>query len=113
MAAATRWTAGVAVSASLCAAAIGLGSECAQAETPRFAEVVAIGPPGAWTQPLTRDCAEASQAASALLVVLRYRDGSRYERRWRTARVRAAAGLHLGDTVRFDPASCSVSSIND
>jgi len=100
----------IALLACLCAGVTGLGADCQGAETTRVAEVVAVGAAGARRQPLTRDCTAESRAAtgSVALAVLRYRDGSRYERRWRTVRVAVPAGAHVGDRVRFDTASCSV-----
>ena len=108
---AARWTRLIAALATLCGGAVGISVDSEGAETTRTAEVIAIGPAGTWTQTLTRDCAVEASAVTdtAPLAVLRYRDGSRFGRRWRTARVPAIAGTRVGDSVRFDPASCSVS----
>lgn len=108
-----RGTSLVAMFAIACAGVVGLDVECRGAETARAAQVIAIGPASAPAQPAVRDCTAGLAAHGAALALLRYRDGSRYERRWHMARVAAIDGLRVGDRVRFDPASCSMSSFND
>ncbi len=73
-----------------------------------------MGPLAAWTEPLTRDCAAdaGGSGRDPQFAVLRYRDGSRFMRRWRTARVAAVAGLQVGDRMRFDTATCTASTLD-
>lgn len=111
---ATRWTGWAAALATLCGIASCAGVDTEPTETTHVAQVMAIGPLAAWTEPLTRDCAAElrSAASDPQFAVLRYHDGSRFMRRSRTARVAAVAGLHVGDRMRFDPATCAASAFD-
>lgn len=111
---ATRCTGWVAALATLCGIASCAGVDTEPVETTRAAQVIEIGPLAAWTEPLTRDCAAdvGSAASDPQFAVLRYHDGSRFMRRWRTARVAAVAGLHVGDRMRFDTATCAASALD-
>lgn len=60
---AARWTGLVATAATLCRGAAGISVDSEGAETARIAEVLAIGPAGAWTQPLARGARAVRQRA--------------------------------------------------